>query len=59
MLNKDGFIIQARMGSERLPGKSLKKINKTPILGWIINSLKQKLILIIKKLVATTKNLKR
>ncbi len=56
MLNKDGFIIQARMGSKRLPGKSLKKINNTPILLRIIRSLKKKKkfknILII---VATTK----
>ena len=42
MLNKDGFIIQARMGSKRLPGKSLKKINNTPILLRIIRSLKRK-----------------
>tara|TARA_Y100000996_G_C22448341_1_gene612719 strand:- start:149 stop:835 length:687 start_codon:yes stop_codon:yes gene_type:complete len=42
MLNKDGFIIQARMGSERLPGKSLKKINNIPILVKIIRSLKRK-----------------
>lgn len=42
MLNRDGFIIQARMGSKRLPGKSLKKINNTPILLRIIRSLKRK-----------------
>ena len=42
MLNKDGFIIQARMGSKRLPGKSLKKINNIPILIKIIRSLKRK-----------------
>ena len=42
MLNKDGFIIQARMGSKRLPGKSIKKINNTPILLKIIRSLKRK-----------------
>ena len=56
MSNKDGFIIQARMGSKRLPGKSIKKINNTPILIKIIRSLKRKKkfknILII---VATTK----
>ena len=42
MSNKDGFIIQARMGSKRLPGKSIKKINNTPILIKIIRSLKRK-----------------
>ena len=41
MYNNYGFVIQARMGSKRFPGKSLKKINKIPILGWIINSLKK------------------
>ena len=42
MNNNFGFVIQARMGSKRLPGKSLKKINNLPILGWIIRSLKKK-----------------
>lgn len=42
MLDKYGFIIQARMGSKRLPGKSLKKINNTPILLCILKSLKRK-----------------
>ena len=57
MYNNYGFVIQARMGSKRLPGKSLKKINKTPILGWIINSLKQETNFNNKKIiVATSKN---
>lgn len=42
MSNKLGFVIQARMGSKRLPGKSLEKINNLPILGWIIKNLKKK-----------------
>lgn len=56
MNNNFGFVIQARMGSKRLPGKSLKKINNLPILGWIIRSLKKKKRFKKKKIiVATTK----
>lgn len=58
MLNKYGFIIQARMGSKRLPGKSLKKINNTPILSWIINSLKRKKKFKKFKIIVATTNLK-
>ena len=47
MCNNYGFIIQARMGS-KTTRKIIKKINKTPILGGIINSLKQETNLIIK-----------
>ena len=32
-------IIQARMGSTRLPGKSLKKLTGTPMLELIINNI--------------------
>lgn len=57
MYSKYGFIIQARMGSKRLPGKSLKKIKKKPILGWIINSLKKDTIFRNKKIIVATTNL--
>ena len=33
-------IIQARMGSSRLPGKILLKINDIPIIQYIVESLK-------------------
>ena len=35
--NKVGVILQARMGSSRLPGKVLLPFGKTNLLGWIIN----------------------
>lgn len=59
MYNNYGFIIQARMGSKRLPGKSLEKINKTPILGWIINSLKKDAIFKKKKIIVATSSQKK
>jgi spore coat polysaccharide biosynthesis protein SpsF len=34
-------IIQARMGSTRLPGKSMMPVENQPILGWIINRTKR------------------
>ncbi len=34
-------IIQARMGSSRLPGKMMKLINNKPIIWYVINSVKQ------------------
>ncbi|AQR97012.1 cytidylyltransferase domain-containing protein [Clostridium saccharoperbutylacetonicum] len=33
-------IVQARMGSERLPGKVMKEINGQPMISYILNSLK-------------------
>ena len=41
MSNKYGIIIQARMGSKRLYGKSIKKIRNIPILLRIIRSIKR------------------
>ena len=58
MLNKYGFIIQARMGSKRLPGKSIKKINNIPILSWIIKSIKKKKNFKNFKIIVATTNLK-
>lgn len=34
-------IVQARMGSERLPGKVMKKINDKPMISYTLNSLKK------------------
>ncbi|AGF58289.1 spore coat polysaccharide biosynthesis protein SpsF [Clostridium saccharoperbutylacetonicum] len=34
-------IVQARMGSERLPGKVMKKINNIPMISYTLNSLKE------------------
>jgi len=55
--NKIGCIVQARMGSTRLPGKSLMEINGKPVLGIVLERLNQ-----CKKLdeivVATTTNKK-
>ena len=37
MINSDaGVIIQARMGSSRLPGKSLMKIGSKPLIDHVI-----------------------
>ena len=34
-------IVQARMGSERLPGKVMKELNGKPMIGYTLNSLKK------------------
>lgn len=34
-------IVQARMGSERLPGKVMKKINDKPMISYTLNALKK------------------
>ena len=39
--NKVGIIIQARMGSKRLPGKIMKSIENKPILFYMINQIKK------------------
>ena len=59
MSDRYGFIIQARMGSKRLPGKSLKKINNIPILYWIINSLQKDKYFAKKKIIVATTKLYR
>lgn len=48
-------VIQARMSSKRLPGKTLKKINNLPVLKILLNNLK-KSKKIKKIVVATSKN---
>ena len=50
-------IIQARMGSKRLPGKSLKKISNKRIIDWVIKRIK-KSRKIRKIILATTKSKK-
>ena len=37
---KIGIVIQARMGSKRLPCKSLKKIGDFPVIEWVIRACK-------------------
>jgi spore coat polysaccharide biosynthesis protein SpsF len=53
MKKKVLIIIQARMGSERLPGKVLKEINSSTILEIIINRMKRS-IYVDEVVVATT-----
>ena len=50
-------IVQARMGSERFPGKMLKKISDVSLIEWVIRRVKKSRK--IKKIIlATTKNKK-
>ncbi len=41
MLPKIGIIIQARLGSKRLPKKILKKINHYSLIEWVVNRCKK------------------
>ncbi len=41
MVKKIGLIIQAHMGSTRLPGKVLKTVNGISVLGYVISRLKK------------------
>lgn len=52
---KIGVIIQARMGSTRLPGKIMKKIEQKTVLEYVISSL-EKSKFIQEIIIATTKN---
>jgi spore coat polysaccharide biosynthesis protein SpsF len=56
---KYGIIIQARMGSKRLPGKVLKKINTRSILDFILFFFKKNSSSLIKEYVVATSVLKR
>ena len=52
---KTGIIVQARMGSERLPGKVMLNIDENPMLFYVINQLRYcKLADVI--IIATTSN---
>lgn len=55
LVKKNIAIIQARMGSSRLPGKMLMKIGKYPLIEWVIRRLK-KTKRLDKLILATTKN---
>ena len=52
---KIGVIIQARMGSTRLPGKIMKKIEQKTVLEYVISSLENSKF-IQEIIIATTKN---
>jgi len=54
MVEKTYIILQARMNSERLPGKVMKQIGGTPIIGILIRRLKQSELPII---LATSTNI--
>ena len=53
-MEKIGIIIEARMGSARLPGKVMKRINGKPMLYYLIKRL-QKIKKCPKIIVATSK----
>ena len=55
MNNKTTIIVQARMGSTRLPGKVLKKLNNHTILGFLIKRL-EKAKSVKKIVIATSDN---
>ncbi|MDA9723195.1 hypothetical protein N9U36_02185 [Candidatus Pelagibacter sp.] len=57
MSSKFGIIIQARIGSKRLYGKSIKKIGKVPILIRIVRSIRQNNFFKNVKIVIATTNL--
>ena len=48
------IIIQARMGSKRLPGKMLMKLSNYTLIEWVIKRLK-KIKIKAKIIIATTK----
>ena len=52
MINKRKIIgvIQARMDSKRLPGKSLRPLRGKPMLEYILNDMKKWCIISIKRL---------
>jgi len=56
MINKADCIIQARLGSSRLPGKVLLTLNGKSLLDYVINQLK--FCKLINKIVIATTNLK-
>ncbi len=34
-------VIQARMGSSRLPGKVMENLGSVPVLGWVVRAARQ------------------
>ena len=54
-MNNISIIVEARMGSSRLPGKVMKKILNKPILELLIDRLKE-VKFVNKIIIATTTN---